>query len=204
MFLLYSVRLRCVYVRPGHLHPGRNWTRKDLSGTVSWSSPAGPALVCPLSHATFSLWKFMHFLCPGYSSYYCIYHPGDTVVQTHTWHTHFPCTHVSAHLSCTHTHTHTHTLHVYELPHTHSSLGKLSPSFLLLLLHSVLPPPPTSKHRPKRWAGRRRLPPPVSLGGTSPSLTIVCSQRLPVSSSLSPQFCPSSLCATFCISLPPP
>ena len=81
-------------------------------------TPAGPALAFPLSHATSSLWKFPHFLCPRYSSSCCIYHPGDTVAQAHVCHTHLPaymCPHTSA---CTHTHT----LCTCVNAHTHKAL----------------------------------------------------------------------------------
>ena len=135
---------------------GRICTQLTNQGDGSLKSSL--ALACALLYATFSLWKFPHFLCPGYSSYCCIYHPGDTVTQatgTHSCSAH-TCLHTSActaitQVHHTHTHTHTHTEHVEEgHPHTKSSLGKLFSLLLLplphlLLLCSVRPPPPTDQ-----------------------------------------------------------
>lgn len=132
-----------------------------------WSAQAGAALACPLSHATLSLWKFPHFLCPGYSSSCCIYHPGDTVARVHTCRTRTRALYTRAGASryarargtC------------LSAPTTKLS-RKIAPT--LLLLHSVLPPPTTSKHGDQR-DGLDSPPTPCQPGRPSHSLTTASS-----------------------------
>ena len=138
---------------------GRICTQLTNQGDGSLKSSL--ALACALLYATFSLWKFPHFLCPGYSSYCCIYHPGDTVTQatgTHSCSAH-TCLHTSACTAITQVHhTHTHT-------HTHRARGGGTSTHKELSRKIVLPPaaappppppplfcPPTPTHRPKSWA----------------------------------------------------
>lgn len=130
---------------PAHLYPARDWPREDLPGRVPWSAQGGSALVCPFSHVTFSLWKFPYFSALV-TAPIAVFITLETVVQALTRHIHLPCTHVGLHTSA---YSYTRTQHVYERPHTQSSLGKLPP--LACCFPSYHHPPQNTETKEMGW-----------------------------------------------------
>lgn len=160
-------------MHPDCLNPARDWPGKSCQGqgfpvSPSWFNPRMFPSPTPLS------------ACGNFLIFSALVIASTAVFITLETQWHGRTRTVPAHLlNSRHTHTRAHRLHVYEHPHTKLS-RKMAP------LPPALPPPPlcppTTTHlktlRPKRWAGWC-LPPLVSLGGTSPLVTTVCSSPPP-------------------------